>query len=443
MRILNESDIATLSQAGIRISAPLPRHNTPTSHIPAHRATTDSGEQVDLHCIWIGEDEQSAHAREYWIRVISTFSELRSEPSIQGIVQSVDLNDLCALAVEPAQPLAAGKEQNLRTHNVVEVLISVSSALLLLRSLYITPMRLSTQDVVVDNHNNYQLSAQCELSFGNDSLFGNRAEHKSSVDMLIELVAEIQAEKLCIEPQLALVEGSLRAIRERPHSEDALGEVITTLKQINLSSTENTPHHEELNDQWVHPTALVQAQRTQKKLIPQIPKPALWAAIAGIVVVSVSIASYALGLQRNTPPQAIAQQPIVQRSYINDLVYPLIVRGLVQQRYTYIAEQSAHKSDSHEPSPILHGEIADHTNTVIQSLRESATTLKNPAITFHSVDLLTQQEHTATVQAYYTVTGTLMHDKKQPYELTEHVIFEVVNKNGTWVLSTAHAQTDQ
>jgi len=480
VRGLNESDVKTLNEAGVTLLTALTGHN-PDSPLPTYEGLTAHGAPAHVHFVLLGAGDDLEAGRQYWSDVIAKTAPLRHERWLQPILQSVDLGDICAIAVQPAQPLqAAFDHRPMAFEQVVALVRTVCQAMVTLANCGLWPLALHPSNVAVMSNGSFVFTPFTEFAF-DQNLAGERTEAVAPLDHVQKLVSELADLGLCLPSDAHVLAGIARAICESESGAYAVGEFVLALDS---DGTKRLAQREVYTGSGITPTegAMVEDASELQSLAPQLPRwsapprPALQtnnekpkrnktlvvAAISGVVVLVGGLALVLNGgdgesgsrLASNTavtsPPDRTSL-PISDKQ-IDDQD---LVLALISQRYERIAELTAQtetsggSTDKEVPAgkefagvAVPDSAVWQQSQGIVNSLLATHTTLESPHVEVSDFRVSQRHDTQLEVEVTYTMTANvrdpngLTHESSQT---TESINLGLRKIDGIWLLETVTA----
>ncbi len=267
MRNLTQDDLELLIQSGIELGVPLQRPAfMRDSSIPVFDALTNKQEAAHVHFAWLGSGVEAEAQRDHWQNMIETVGEHNQHVGVQQIRQSVDLEDLCALALTPARSLVEhlAKAQDPVSELPVRIR-ELCTVILRLGTAGIHPLDLDERHVLIGERGQLELSAMADLSCGQVQ---ERGSYPSGFLLVSKYLDCVGRHLSSLNNQVTVLRGILNAVVEQPEGRTGLGDFVLALStHINMARPEeSTSATDRSSGTWSRQLALEnQHQRTQRR----------------------------------------------------------------------------------------------------------------------------------------------------------------------------------
>ncbi len=408
VRNLTQDDLELLIQSGVELGVPLQR---PTfmrdSSIPVFDALTSRQEAAHVHFAWLGSGTQADAQREHWQNMIETVGAHTPHIGVQQIRQSVDLEDLCALAVTPARSLVEHLAE--AQDPVIEVTLKIRelcTVILRLATAGIHPLELDERHVLIGEHGQLELSAMADLSFGQVQEHGSYPSGFQLVSNYLDCIGQHLS---TLTHQLTVLRGILNAVAEQPDGRTGLGDFVLALSaHIEMPRpTESTSAESRPSGTWSRQLAL----ETQRKRSESRRKTGVAVAISLVCAAIIPLAANAVASSGNpeSPRQSeftstvqshemlvqqpeegrVAEQNVAESSKVQSTPLDVLtIEEMLTERLATIAVASG----TDEPVDLSHlyilgSEAEREEQSRIQHLRDSGITITGSELTVTEAEM--------------------------------------------------------
>lgn len=189
-----------------------------------------TGRPVLVSFEWFGSADHLPSARSHWHELISLSADVGTQDWLQPIVQAVDLEDCCAIAVAPSTDVLTHLVESDDCASVlVDLAIRVARTLLIIEQSQMRLLRLEACDVVVDESGDLRIAPHSELVQASKR---RRTEYVTSNQLFVQWLDDISRTLPRLSAQCAVLRGVESAMAAHDSGAQEIGNLILALEAL-------------------------------------------------------------------------------------------------------------------------------------------------------------------------------------------------------------------